>query len=57
MSAWGLAWSIGRRELDWKFKGLRLLFVSLLLGVAALATDQRYAELHLAIDLGLGHGA
>ena len=37
MSGWRLAWTIGRRELDWRFRGLRLLFFSLLLGVAALA--------------------
>lgn len=37
MSDWKLAWTIGRRELDWRFRGLRLLFFSLLIGVAALA--------------------
>ena len=50
MNGWGLAWSIGRRELDWKFKGLRLLFVSLLLGVAALAA---VGSLAAAMDRGL----
>jgi putative ABC transport system permease protein len=32
-----LAWRLARRELDWRFRGLRLLVVCLLLGVAALA--------------------
>ncbi|MEI5686031.1 ABC transporter permease [Sphingomonas kyungheensis] len=37
MSGWSLAWRLARRELDWRFRGLRLLVVCLLLGVAALA--------------------
>ncbi len=50
MTGWRLAWALGRRELDWKFKGLRLLFVSLLLGVAALAA---VGSLAAAMDRGL----
>lgn len=50
MSKWRLAWAIGRRELDWKFRGLRLLFFSLLLGVAALAA---VGSLAAAMDRGL----
>ncbi len=50
MSGWRLAWTIGRRELDWKFRGLRLLFFSLLLGVAALAA---VGSLAAAMDRGL----
>lgn len=34
---WALAWRLARRELDWRFRGLRLLFACLLLGVGALA--------------------
>lgn len=34
---WSAAWRIARRGLDWRFKGLRLLLVCLVLGVAALA--------------------
>ncbi len=34
---WGTAWTLARRGLDWKFRGLRLLVVCLVLGVAALA--------------------
>uniref|UniRef100_UPI0010F4BFB6 FtsX-like permease family protein n=1 Tax=Sphingomonas sp. 2SG TaxID=2502201 RepID=UPI0010F4BFB6 len=37
MSGWASAWRLARRELDWRFRGLRLLVVCLLLGVAALA--------------------
>ncbi len=37
MSRWGFAWTLARRELDWRFRGLRLLVVCLLLGVGALA--------------------
>ena len=37
MSGWALAWRLARRELDWRFRGLRLLFACLLLGVGALA--------------------
>ena len=50
MNEWRRAWSIGRRELDWKFRGLRLLFVSLLLGVAALAA---VGSLAAAMERGL----
>jgi len=50
MSKWRLAWTIGRRELDWRFRGLRLLFFSLLLGVAALAA---VGSLAAAMDRGL----
>lgn len=34
---WGAAWSLARRGLDWRFKGLRLLLVCLVLGTAALS--------------------
>ena len=54
MSRWRLAWTIGRRELDWKFRGLRLLFFSLLLGVAALAA---VGSLAAAMDRGLSSAA
>lgn len=37
MSGWRLAWRWARRELDWRFRGLRLLVACLFLGVAALA--------------------
>ena len=37
MSGWRLAATWARRELDWRFRGLRLLVVCLFLGVAALA--------------------
>ena len=37
MRNWSFAWTLARRELDWRFRGLRLLVVCLLLGVAALA--------------------
>jgi putative ABC transport system permease protein len=37
VSDWGVAWRLARRELDWRFRGLRLLLVCLVLGVAALA--------------------
>ena len=50
MNGWRLAWTIGRRELDWRFRGLRLLFFSLLLGVAALAA---VGSLAAAMDRGL----
>ena len=50
MSDWKLAWTIGRRELDWRFRGLRLLFFSLLLGVAALAAVGSLAS---AMERGL----
>jgi len=50
MSKWRMAWTIGRRELDWRFRGLRLLFFSLLLGVAALAA---VGSLAAAMERGL----
>lgn len=34
---WGTAWKLARRGLDWRFKGLRLLLVCLVLGTGALA--------------------
>ena len=34
---WGAAWSLAQRGLDWRFKGLRLLLVCLVLGTAALS--------------------
>ncbi|WP_226017952.1 FtsX-like permease family protein [Novosphingobium sp. FKTRR1] len=34
---WRTVWQLARRGLDWKFKGLRLLLVCLVLGTAALA--------------------
>ncbi len=37
MSGWALAWRLARRGLDWRFRGLRLLIVCLVLGTAALA--------------------
>lgn len=37
MTAWRLAWKFARRELDARFRGLRLLLVCLILGVGALA--------------------
>ena len=36
-SPWRLAWTLARRELDWRVRGLRLLFACLVLGVGALA--------------------
>ena len=36
-SAWGTAWRIARRDLNLRFRGLRLLLVCLALGVGALA--------------------
>ena len=50
MSGGRLAWTIGRRELDWRFRGLRLLFFSLLMGVAALAA---VGSLAAAMERGL----
>lgn len=35
--SWGMAWRLARRGLDWRFKGLRLLLVCLVLGTAALS--------------------
>lgn len=37
MSNWATAWKLARRGLDWRFRGLRLLIVCLVLGTAALA--------------------
>ena len=37
MSDWALAWALARRELDLRFRGLRLLLVCLFLGVGTLA--------------------
>ncbi len=37
MSNWAFAWRLARRELDWRFRGLRLLVACLFLGVGALA--------------------
>ncbi len=34
---WTLAWRLARRGLDWRFRGLRLLIVCLVLGTAALS--------------------
>lgn len=34
---WGAAWGLAKRGLDWRFKGLRLLLVCLVLGTAALS--------------------
>ncbi|MFY8194152.1 MAG: ABC transporter permease, partial [Novosphingobium sp.] len=34
---WSAAWRLARRGLDWRFKGLRLLLVCLVLGTAALS--------------------
>ncbi len=34
---WHLAWRLARRGLDWRFRGLRLLIVCLVLGTAALS--------------------
>lgn len=35
--SWATAWRLARRGLDWRFRGLRLLLVCLVLGTAALA--------------------
>jgi len=37
VSRWALAWRLARRGLDWRFRGLRLLIVCLVLGTAALS--------------------
>ena len=37
--SWRAAWRIARRGLDWRFRGLRLLLVCLVLGTAALAWE------------------
>jgi putative ABC transport system permease protein len=37
LTGWALAWRLARRELDFRFRGLRLLLVCLFLGVGALA--------------------
>ncbi|MEO1044271.1 MAG: FtsX-like permease family protein [Pseudomonadota bacterium] len=36
--SWGRIWTIARRDLNGRFRGLRLLFICLFLGVATLAT-------------------
>ena len=41
---WTLAWRLARREIDWRFRGLRLLVVCLFLGVAALAAIGSLAD-------------
>jgi len=37
VNRWRLAWRLARRGLDWRFRGLRLLIVCLVLGTAALS--------------------
>lgn len=37
MKRWATAWKLARRGLDWRFRGLRLLIVCLVLGTAALS--------------------
>ena len=37
MNRWSIAWTIARRDLSARFKGLRLLLICLFLGVGALA--------------------
>jgi putative ABC transport system permease protein len=37
LNAWSIAWRLARRELSWRFRGLRLLLMCLFLGVGALA--------------------
>jgi putative ABC transport system permease protein len=44
LSSWALAWRLARREIDWRFRGLRLLVVCLFLGVAALAAIGSLAD-------------
>jgi len=41
---WAFAWRLARRELDWRFRGLRLLVACLFLGVAALAAIGSLAD-------------
>ena len=41
---WAFAWGLARRELDWRFRGLRLLVACLFLGVAALAAIGSLAD-------------
>jgi putative ABC transport system permease protein len=36
-SDWRFAWRVAQREIDWRFRGLRILVACLFLGVAALA--------------------
>ncbi len=50
MSDWRLAWRLARRELDLRFRGLRLLLACLFLGVGALAA---IGSLTQAIDTEL----
>ena len=47
---WRVAWHLARRELSWRFSGLRLLIVCLFLGVGALAAT---GSLTAAIERGL----
>jgi putative ABC transport system permease protein len=49
--SWGAAWTIARRDLNARFKGLRLLLVCLFLGTAALAA---IGTLTAAIERELG---
>lgn len=41
---WAFAWGLARRELDWRFRGLRLLVACLFLGVGALAAIGSLAD-------------
>lgn len=41
---WSFAWGLARRELDWRFRGLRLLVACLFLGVGALAAIGSLAD-------------
>lgn len=43
-TGWALAWRLARRELDLRFRGLRLLLVCLFLGVGALAAIGSLAQ-------------
>ena len=42
---WGGAWRIARRDLNARFRGLRLLLVCIFLGTAALAEGETMAAL------------
>jgi putative ABC transport system permease protein len=44
MNDWRIAWTLARRELDWRFRGLRLLLVCLFIGVATLAAIGSLAD-------------
>jgi len=37
--SWGAAWKIARRDLNSRFRGLRLLLVCIFLGTGALAAN------------------